>query len=112
MPPAAHKSGYVYRAIYIGGTHLSFVCLLPLVHQRSGRCADNFTAETPVRFHLGEHGRGVIAGGMLEAKSQFCENYKQGISCAASVMLGSYEVTDTSHARAGAEVNVAPLSCN
>ena len=60
---------------------------------------------------LGEHGKGVIAGGMLEAGSAFCENYKSGISCAASVMLGSYEVKANTPGGVGAEINMGPLDC-
>ncbi len=50
-------------------------------------------------------GRGVTG------EISFCENYKRGISCAASLMLGTYEVKETEGFVTNATFDLGPLSC-
>ncbi|MEO0425000.1 MAG: hypothetical protein AAF184_21875 [Pseudomonadota bacterium] len=56
-------------------------------------------------------GVGIGTGGGVSGSISFCENYKLGISCAASLMLGTFEVEGDVDIGPNIDLDLGPLSC-
>ncbi|MEO1573830.1 MAG: hypothetical protein AAFU65_02620, partial [Pseudomonadota bacterium] len=57
-------------------------------------------------------GVSVGTGAGLSGSVSFCENYKLGISCAASLLLGAFNVEGNVDIGPNLELDLGPLSCD
>ncbi len=58
-----------------------------------------------------ETGKSIGTGVGVSGSIDFCENYKVGISCAASLMLGTFEVDAQASVGSNIKADLGPLSC-